>query len=215
MTPPAMNMLPANKDALMLCADAIRLGGLVVFPTDTVYGVGCDPYNVAAIRRIYRAKGRAQAKALPLLLSEASRISDVAQETPEAARLLGAAFWPGALTLVVWRRPGLPPELGGGSTIAVRVPDHAWVREFIGLCGGALATTSANLSGEPDATDARTAASYLGADVEFVVDGGASAGGVPSTVVDCTTRPVRVLRAGAISEQSINNVLDDLRGEDL
>ncbi len=206
-------MLPANNHALERCAEAIKLGGLVVFPTDTVYGVGCDPYNVAAIERVYRAKRREQTKALPLLLSGAARIADVARETPEAAHMLGSAFWPGALTLIVWRRPGLPVQLGGGETIAVRVPDHEWAREFIGVCGGALATTSANLSGQPDALDALTAASYLGNDVELIADGGPGGSGVPSTVVDCTSTPVRVLRAGSISEESIWKALGEQQGE--
>lgn len=204
-----MEILPANPNTLARGARVIKDGALVVFPTDTVYGVGCDPYNVAAIQRVYRAKGRELTKALPLLLSDVGRIEDVARDIPDVARALGSAFWPGALTLVVWRRAGLPSELGGGETIAVRVPDYGWARDFIRMCGGALATTSANLSGLPDALDAEMAASYFGDTVDLIVDGGVSGGAVPSTVVDCTVSPPRVLRAGAISDALIYGVVRD------
>lgn len=175
----------------------------MVFPTDTVYGVGCDPRNVAAIERIYAAKGREHTKALPLLLSSSSRVVDVAQDLSAEGGVLGATFWPGALTLVIKRRSGLPEELGGGDTVAVRVPDHAWACEFIELCGGALAVTSANLSGMPDPLDADQASRYLGSAVDLIVDGGSSGGAVPSTVVDCTVLPPRLLRQGAIVESRL------------
>jgi L-threonylcarbamoyladenylate synthase len=176
---------------------------VVVFPTDTVYGIGCDPYCVPAILRIYEVKGRDFRKALPLLLSGVDQISSVASGQPRAARALGAAFWPGALTLVLPRAAKLPAELGGGETIAVRVPDHDSLRMLIARVGGAVAATSANISGQPDALDAAQAAEYFGDSVDLIVDGGRVRGGVPSTVVDCTVEPPVILRRGAHDSEEI------------
>lgn len=185
----------------------VQEGNLVVFPTDTVYGVGCDPHNVKAIEAIYDAKGRDKQKAIPLLLSGPEHLAGVAASLPRAARVLGELFWPGGMTLVVPRAHGLPEELGGGTTIAVRVPDHHELRAFIAACGGIIAATSANRSGEPDATDATQAASYLSDKVALVVDGGATKGSVPSTVVDCTAEPPLILRAGALDPIHLEEAL--------
>jgi L-threonylcarbamoyladenylate synthase len=179
----------------------------VAFPTDTVYGLGCDPYNVRAIERLYEAKGRDLTKALPLLLSGAHRITDVARGLPPTATVLAQRFWPGALTLVVGRQPSLPEELGGGESIAVRVPRHKQLQDFLEMCGGALAVSSANLSGEPDALDAAQAAAYLEGRVDLIVDGGRSGGSVPSSVVDCTLPVPRLLREAAITEEEIRATL--------
>ncbi len=203
-----------SLETWVVARDAIRHGGLVVFPTDTVYGVACDPYNVSAINRLYLAKSRDRLKALPLLLTGPDAITRVATLVPAAAARLAARFWPGALTLVVPRAAGLPVELGGGDTIALRVPDHDELRDFLQSCGGALATSSANLSGEPDAVTAVQAADYLGQFADLVVDGGRTRGGVPSTVVNCAIEPPAILRQGAISAESIEYALELHREED-
>ena len=202
----AAQALQANND-WTLGAELISQGELVVFPTDTVYGVGCDPYNPAAIARIYEAKGRSTLKAIPVLLAGVEYLSQVALVVPLAAEILGSAYWPGALTLVVPRRPELPEILSGTDTLAVRVPDHDDLRQMIRACGGAIAATSANLSGDPDATDAEMARAYLGQWVALVIDGGPTRGGVPSTVVDCIVSPPRVLREGAITASDITDAL--------
>ncbi|HEX9990235.1 MAG TPA: L-threonylcarbamoyladenylate synthase [Chloroflexia bacterium] len=202
-----MPVSEASPETWRLAAQAIAEGGVVAFPTDTVYGIGCDPYSVAAINAIYQIKGRAHQKALPLLLSGRERLAQVAGVLPDAAARLGEHFWPGALTLVVPRATGLPGELGGGDTIAVRVPAHDELRAFIEACGGALASTSANLSGQPDALDAGQVAGYFGESIDIIVDGGRVQGGVPSTVVDCTVEPPAILRQGAVSEAAIRALL--------
>ncbi|HVG00290.1 MAG TPA: L-threonylcarbamoyladenylate synthase [Chloroflexia bacterium] len=202
-----MPIVKATTEAWQQAKEIIAGGGLVAFPTDTVYGLGCDPYNVRAIERLYEAKGRDFSKALPLLLSGTHRITDVATGLPAAATVLAQRFWPGALTLVVGRQPSLPEELGAGETIAVRVPSHEQLQNFLEMCGGALAVSSANLSGQPDALDAAQAAAYLEERVDLIVDGGRSPGGVPSSVVDCTLPVPRLLRAGAISEEDIRAAL--------
>ena len=200
-------LVPETRQAWREAARIIRAGGLVVFPTDTVYGVGCDPYNVQAIERIFVAKSRSHLKALPLLLAGVSVVLRVTSERNAAAEALGEAFWPGALTLVLPRATGLPEELGGGETIAVRVPDNDGLRYMIGLCGGAIAATSANTSGLPDALSAESAATYLADMVDFIVDGGPARGGVPSTVVNCLPVPPEILRHGAISEEALAMVI--------
>ncbi len=189
-------------------ASIIKSGGLVVFPTDTVYGVGCDPYNVEAIEAIFDAKSRSHLKALPLLLSDVSVVHYVTAAGNSLAERLGEAFWPGALTLVLPASPRLPAALGGGDTIAVRVPDHSGLRYMIGLCGGAIAATSANTSGLPDALNAQDAAMYLEEKVQAIVEGGQVRGGVPSTVVNCVTDPPIVLRRGAISDEAIRRIIE-------
>jgi L-threonylcarbamoyladenylate synthase len=204
------NVVPASRQAWAAAANIVGAGGVVAFPTDTVYGVGCNAYNSAAILRIYELKGRSFQKALPLLLSGANQVLSVARGQPQAALTLGAHFWPGALTLVLPKKEQLPDELGPGDTIAVRVPDHLDVQRFISLCGGLIAATSANISGDPDATTAEQVRAYFGDEVDLIVDGGPVRGGVPSTVVNCTVSPPSVLRQGAIPGQEIMAALSKL-----
>jgi tRNA threonylcarbamoyl adenosine modification protein (Sua5/YciO/YrdC/YwlC family) len=201
-------ILPDSDETWQRAAEIIAEGGLVVFPTDTVYGVGCDPYNVAAIEKVFEAKSRSHLKALPLLLSDSTVLGKVTEGANPQVRALCKQFWPGALTIVFEKAANLPDELGSETTVAVRVPDHDGLRRFIGKCGGAIAATSANLSGQPDALDAQQGEEYLGERVQLVVDGGRVRGGVPSTVVDCTGDKPVVLRAGAIAEDSIKQVWD-------
>src|SRR5438067_1137616 len=131
-----MQILPMTSEAWQLAKATIEDGKLVVFPTDTVYGVACDPYSEDAINRLYAAKSRERIKALPLLLAGAGELKKVARTVPESSERLGRRFWPGALTLVVPRKPDLPAALGGGDTVAVRVPNHAELQAFLASCGG-------------------------------------------------------------------------------
>jgi len=209
--PMSPTIIPAGPEAWERAARAIGRGELVVFPTDTVYGVGCDAYSPQSLHDIYVAKGRPEQKAIPLLLAGPEALADVAAELGAAAKALATSFWPGALTLVVRRAPSLPAQLGSGDTIAVRVPDHDGLRSLIAACGGALAATSANRSGEPDALDVWQAAGYLGDSVALYVDGGPSPGGRPSTVVDCSAESLQILREGAISVQRIRDVAEQER----
>ncbi|MBF6613930.1 MAG: threonylcarbamoyl-AMP synthase [Chloroflexi bacterium] len=202
-----MTTLKMSREAWEEARQVLVAGGLVAFPTDTVYGLGCDLRNVDAIERIYQVKGRPAHKALPLLLAGAEHLRTIVDFVPPVAEALATAFWPGALTLVLPSRGDLPAELGGGRTIGVRVPDHSELRSFIESCGGAIASTSANLSGESDALNAQQAAACLGDGVQLIIDGGDTPGGVSSTVVDCTVDPPRVLREGPLVPASVGAVI--------
>ena len=183
-------------------------GGLIAYPTDTVYGVACLLMDRAAIARIFQAKERSPSKAIAVLVGELDQVSLVAATLTEPARLLAARFWPGALTLVVPARPDLPDNLSPTPTIGVRMPDHAFARALL-RAAGPLATTSANLSGGPDPRNAREVLAQLEGRVELVLDGGDVPGGVPSTVVDCTHPQIAILRDGAISADQINQIINN------
>ena len=208
-----LSVVQASPKGWQQAAEAVGRGLVVAFPTDTVYGVGCNAFEVQAIKSIYRLKGRSARKALPLLLSSTEQLHRVATETPDIALTLGAHFWPGALTLVLKRKAELPAELTSDDTIAVRVPHHTQLRDFIEACGGFLATTSANLSGQPDAQTAQEVATYFKSGLALVVDGGPASGGRPSTVIDCSQGFPSILREGAIARQDIEQVLHmEIRG---
>ncbi len=191
-----------EKSALEEAADVLDLGGLVVFPTDTVYGLAAKVTDTAAIERIYNVKGREQTKAIAVLIGELSQLSAVAEEISEKTENLLQSFWPGALTAVVSKRPELPTTLSLNLTIGVRMPDFDFARALIKKVGP-LATTSANLSGFDTAINAEMAYKQLNGKIDLIIDGGVCSGGVASTVVDCTDELFRILRVGAISEEQI------------
>ena len=189
----------ADPTAIATAADLLRRGLPVVLPTDTVYGVGVLPYDAAAVDRLYAVKGRPAEKGIPILLGDVADVAHVAGIIPPAAAALMAHFWPGPLTLIVPRRPELPANLSPDDTIAVRVPDHALARALIRAAGGAVAATSANVSGQPPARAADEALLALGGRVAAVLDDGPSPGGVASTVVDCTVDPPVIRRVGPLA----------------
>jgi len=181
---------------------ALRRGGLVAFPTDTVYGLGAQAFQRGALRRLYKVKGRGADKAIPVLLPDADAVVQVALDLNPPARRLAERFWPGPLTLVVSRRPDLPDEISPGPTVGVRVPGHPIALALLAEAGP-MAVTSANRSGGADSRSAAEVRAALMDRVDFVLDGGRTPGGVPSTVVDCTqTLPV-ILREGPISGDAV------------
>ena len=189
----------ADPTAIATAADLLRRGLPVVLPTDTVYGVGVLPFDAAAVDRLYAVKGRPAEKGIPILLGDVADVAHVAGIIPPAAAVLMAHFWPGPLTLIVPRRPELPANLSPDDTIAVRVPDHAVTRALIRAAGGAVAATSANVSGQPPARAADEALLALSGRVAAVLDDGPSPGGVASTVVDCTVDPPVIRRVGPLA----------------
>ena len=202
--------LPAHEpESITRAVEVLRRGGVIAFPTDTVYGVGAHGLLNDAVERLYVVKGRPAEKAIPLLLAAADEVGSVAREISPAARALMRKFWPGALTLVLKKQPHIPPAVTATATVAVRVPDHPVVRELIRALGAPLAATSANRSGQPELLDAQAIAEVLGGALDLILDGGRCSGGVPSTVVDVSGDGLRVLRAGAIPEEELRKALGD------
>lgn len=202
---------PIRPDGDAARAEAVavlRAGGIVAVPTDTVYGIAADMALPDAIERLFAAKRRPPEKAVAVLLSDADQAWTLGVPSA-AARALAEAFWPGGLTLVLPTRPGvaLPRVLAAGApTIGVRVPDHDAPRA-IARALGPLPTTSANVSGEPDARDAQEIAGRLGGALALVIDGGPIRGGPASTVVDCSVEPPVIRREGAIPALRIAEIL--------
>jgi L-threonylcarbamoyladenylate synthase len=193
----------SNPHAIPHALSILHRGGLIALPTDTVYGIAAHGLLGDAVEKIYVAKGRPNEKAIPLLLASADEIESVAREVPPMARRLMQRFWPGALTLVLKKQPHLPLAVTSTDTVAVRVPNHPFVRELIRALQAPLAATSANKSGQSELLDAQAIMRELGDQLDLILDGGVCAGGVPSTVVDVTVEPLRVLRVGAIAESVI------------
>ncbi|MCA9932435.1 MAG: threonylcarbamoyl-AMP synthase [Ardenticatenaceae bacterium] len=204
MTGQKAQLLPGTSaKAIAVAAQLLRQGQLVVFPTDTVYGVGVVAFDVAAVEKLFMAKQRPFHKGIPILLADPADLDKVAWDIPPVAHAYIAQYWPGPLTLVVPRRPGLPGNLAPNDTIAVRVPDCDIARAIIRQAGGAVAATSANLSEQPPAQTAVAGMASLGTVAAAVVDGGPSRGGAASTVVDCTVSPPQILRTGPITAHEL------------
>jgi L-threonylcarbamoyladenylate synthase len=199
-----------EPDALDRALALLRAGEPIGFPTDTVYGVGAAALDAAAVLRLYAVKRRPLAQAIPLLIADEAGLDLVASAVPESARRL-ARLWPGALTLIVPAAPRLPPELlAGGATVAVRLPNHDWLRALIRALGAPLAATSANLHSGRDPQTAADVAAQLGDALPLIVDGGPTPGPVPSTIVDCTGAGPRLLRAGALGWERVVAALREL-----
>ena len=199
-----------NSFSPRLLNQAVQLwrdGGVVAFPTDTVYGVGVDPFQPEAVRRLYRIKGRPEDKPIAILVGSIEDVARVAQTPSRTFSRLADRFWPGGLTLIVETRE-LPPEItAGGSTVGVRMPDHPLTLELLRGFGGPIATTSANRSGENPATSAEEVGAQLGGRVNLIVDGGDTITKVASTVLDLSVSPPKILRHGGISEELLMECL--------
>lgn len=186
--------------------DILKSGGLVAFPTDTVYGVGALAFDGNAIESIYTAKDRPIEKAIPVLIGEIMDTIKVVTDFPLTARKLASRFWPGPLTCVLTKKPTLPEAVSASSTVGVRIPDHAVARILLRVAGP-MAITSANISGQPSPSTAEEVFEQLNGRIPLIIDGGTSPGGVPSTVIDCSSNEVKILREGPISLNNINSVL--------
>jgi len=193
-------------DALDKAIHTINSGGIVAFPTDTVYGIGSGAFDRIGIQKLYEIKKRDVNKAIAILLSDSSQFSLVCSSPRKYAELLGNAFWPGALTLVVPRHPSVPEIISPLPTIGIRIPDHPFAQALIRTCGP-LAVTSANISGQPSPTNAQEVLHQMDKLVDLVIDGGQSKIGISSTVVDCTGPVFQILRIGSITEDQIRRVI--------
>lgn len=198
---------PGVKEQIRDGISVLKRGGLVVFPTDTVYGLGACLNSLPAVERIYQLKQRPRSVALPLLLSDIAQISEVARVVPQVAWLLARSFLPGALTMVLPRAESVPDIItGGGETIAVRIPAHPVTIALIKGVGMPIVGTSANVSGRPSALTAGEVFSQFSNRIDLVIDGGRCPGGIESTIVDITGEVPRLLRPGAISREELERV---------
>jgi len=184
----------------------LKSGGIVAFPTDTVYGLGALAFNNAAIESIYTAKDRPIEKAIPILIGDLDDLDQIADDIPNMALRFAARFWPGPLTCIVPKKQTLPLAVSATSTVAVRIPDHHDARALL-RAAGPMAVTSANISGWASPSTAQEVYEQLNGRIPLILDGGKTKSGVPSTLVDCTGQGPVVLREGPISLAELMTVL--------
>lgn len=197
-----------GEEKLRLIADTVKQGGIIVYPTDTFYGLGANCFSGEALQRIYRIKDRQLGKPFPVLISDPNMVKKLAAEMPSAFVPITAKFWPGSLTLVIRAAAGLPAELvGARRTIGIRLPNVTWLRELIRKAGVPIIATSANISGEGEIDSAEEVIRQFRNKVDLIVDGGRTPGGRPSTVLDLTGETPVILREGAITKEEIQRVL--------
>jgi L-threonylcarbamoyladenylate synthase len=195
--------------------DVLRGGGLVAYPTDTLYGLAAHGLMPEAIEKVFAVKGRSSEKALPLLLAQDEQLDEMAIDISPVARRLAREFWPGALTLVVRRSSRVPDAVvGGGLTVALRVPHHAVPLGIVAALGAPITGTSANRSGGPLPRLASQVMDAIGTEVDLILDGGPCPGGIGSTVLDVTVNPPRILRLGEVTEAEITQVIACLKESD-
>ncbi len=198
---------PAHPEpAFERCRNVIESGGVIAYPTDTFYGLGADPRNPDAVKRLFAIKGRPAGQPILLLLHDRGMVPEWAAETTAEAEALMDAFWPGPLTLVFPALPSVLQELTGGTgRIGLRVPGSAVTRRLLEALGTALTGTSANRSGGPDLQTARDVAGMLGDRVDLILDAGKTPGGKASSVVDVSAAGLTMVREGAVSEQELRD----------
>ena len=189
-------IIPASEIGRAL--QALQNGGIIAFPTDTVYGLGALAFNHPAIESIYTAKDRPIEKAIPILIGDLSDLNKVADDIPSMALRFAARFWPGPLTCIVPKKLILPLAVSATKTVAVRIPDHPDARALL-RAAGPMAVTSANISGQPSPSTAQEVYEQLNGRIPLILDGGKTKGGTPSTLVDCTGQEPVILREGPIT----------------
>ena len=190
----------------------LAAGGILALPTETFYALAADPYQPAALKRVFALKGRAEGKPVLLLVAEAQMARQVAREVPELALRLMARFWPGPLTLILPAREDLPDLVTGGTgTVGVRQPRQAIVCRLLAALGLPLTGTSANRAGREPLTLADEVAREFGGEIDLILDAGPCPGGLPSTVVDVSVSPPRLVRPGAISNAELMEIIPDLK----
>jgi L-threonylcarbamoyladenylate synthase len=209
-----VNPAAPNADVIARAAEVLRRGGLVAFPTETVYGLGANALNAGAVAKIFAAKGRPATDPLIVHIDAPERLHDVAEQIPPLARELATAFWPGPLTLVLRRRELVPLAVTAGhDTVAVRVPAHTVALELVRAAGVPIAAPSANLFTRPSPTRAAHVLEDLGGLIDMILDGGPTPIGIESTVLDLTSDPPALLRPGGIPIEALRAHIPLLRYE--
>ena len=202
---------PTARAAVKRAGNILRAGGLVAFPTETVYGLGGDALNPESSRKIYAAKGRPSDNPLIVHICRWEDLAPIVREIPETAKKLGEAFWPGPLTMILEKSDKVPTETTGGlNTVAVRMPSDRTALALIREAGGYVAAPSANASGRPSPTLAKYVEEDLGGKIEMILDGGQACIGLESTIVDLTESVPSILRPGYITEEMLSKVLGEV-----
>lgn len=197
-----------QRDAIEEAAKWILSGGVVAIPTDTLYGLAADPFRNDAVERLFEAKNRPAERAIPLIASDAAQVAAAVGRLPALGAKLAERYWPGPLTLVVPAPPGLARRVTGDTgTVGIRVPRHDVARAIAKACGRPITATSANVSGEPATDDPDRVEDTLGDRIDLLIDVGRTPGGAPSTMVDVTEAAPRLVRAGAIAWDEIQQWL--------
>ena len=203
-----INPLHPEAKLIDIAAKTLYDGGVIAYPTETIYGIGCSAYNNEAVTRIYQLKGRDQAKAMILIAADLLQISELVKRIPVAAEKLMDSFWPGPLTMVFEASEKLQEfAIKKSKTIAVRIPACEICLSLLKSCDFPIVSTSANKSGMPASTKAEQVITAFGEELDLILDGGPTCSSVPSTVVDVTKTPLKIIREGAISQLEINSVL--------
>ncbi|MCM1120165.1 MAG: L-threonylcarbamoyladenylate synthase [bacterium] len=205
------SLSPEEEQALREAGEVLRRGGLVAFPTETVYGLGGDALNPESSRKIYAAKGRPSDNPLIVHIARMDDLDNIVRRVPQEAVCLAEAFWPGPLTMILPKADNVPDETTGGlGTVAVRMPAHPVARRLISCGGGYVAAPSANLSGRPSPTAAKYVIEDMEGHVDIIIDGGEGDIGLESTIVDLTVSPPQLLRPGYITQDMLTEVLGQI-----
>ena len=198
--------MKATTRNILTASQTVKKGGLVVYPTETVYGLGCSPFHAEAVKRVFEVKGLRK-KPLPILASDIEQVEKIAHMS-EKARRIAEEFWPGPITLVLLKKTALPNAITSNmDSVGVRIPRHSVAARLIRLSNGLLVGTSANKTGGEPPRTAHEAAEQLGEEVNMILDGGPTPLGAPSTIVNLTSEEPIILREGPLSLEEISNVL--------
>lgn len=187
--------------------NTLKSGGIIAIPTDTVYGIGADPFNPVAVQKLYTIKGRPEDKPIPLVLGSVEDVHQVTQKLPDFFFHLTKKYWPGGLTIIVQAKNLLPQLTAEGTTVGLRIPNQPILLKILQKFGGPIAITSANLSGKPASTSPQEFGVELTTKIDYIVDDGQTSGPIPSTVYDISVSPPQVRREGVISTETLHKEL--------
>ena len=206
------NLSKSLQAQIVRAITILKKGGVVAYPTDTVYGLGAAMSKLTAVERIFEIKGRPRGMALPLLVGDESQIGSITESVPASARKLAKTFFPGALTIILPKAKTVPDIITAGApTIAFRVPNHPVPLALIKGLGEPIVGTSANLSGQPSALTIIDVQNQIGDKIDMIIDGSKCPGGIESTLVDLTTEKPLIRRQGAISIMELRKILPDIQ----
>lgn len=200
-----------KEQDLSTAANIIKSGGLVAFPTETVYGLGADALNPTASDKIYKAKGRPSDNPLIVHIADPRHMEQIAKDIPKKAYMLAEVFWPGPLTIILNKKELVPFSTTGGlSTVAIRLPASRIAKELISCSGGFIAAPSANVSGKPSPTMAKHVIADMDGKIDMIIDGGKSTLGLESTIIDLSSNDAIILRPGCITKAMLENIIGDV-----